>query len=341
VLVLPRVMAMSTEEVEAVKAFVRDGGAVLADALPGILSGHCRKLDGGALDEVFGVRHKDAAKPDAPAGQLAVAGNAEGLSVGTWTQGTQLPTRRVVLDGGLPLGKMGDTPALIVHRFGRGKACYLNLSMAKYLDFRANGTEGALRDRIRRILAWAGARQTIEAGAPSGTPIAKLEVFRHVVAPATIAAFVLESDTDQRGRVTFPTPGHVYDLRKGAYLGRRKSFNVTFPGHDALILAHLPYKVTGVSVSPSRATPGAALAVDIRVAATAKPALHCIRLEVIGPNGKPIEHLARNVLTRQGRGTAALPFALNDAPGRYTVHARDVTTGAAAEAVITPGEGGG
>jgi len=331
VLVLPRAMAMSPEEAEAVKAFVRDGGTVLADAVPAILSGHCRKLDRGALDEVFGVRHEEAYKPDAPAGQLVVSGSAEGLSVGTWTEGTQLPTRRVKLTGGQPLGKMGDTPALVVHRFGRGKTCYLNLSMAKYLDFRANGTEVALRERIRRILTWAGARQTIQVVAPKGDPIDKLEIFRHVVGPATIAAFVLESATDEQGRITFPTAGHVCDLRKGAYLGRGQTFQVRLPSSDALILAHLPYEVKSVSVKVEAAVAGQAVRVALNVATDGKTALHCLRLEVTNPRGETVDYLAQNVIAEEGAATTTIPFALNDTSGEYTIRARDVMTGVTGE----------
>ena len=331
VLILPRTMAMSPEEVEAVKAFVRDGGTVLTDALPAVLSGHCRKLRNGALDEVFGVRHENASKPDGPAGQLTVTGTAEGLSVDTWEQGTQLSTRRVKLAGGQALGKMGDTPALIVHRFGQGKACYLNLSMAKYLDYRAEGNEAAMRERIRRILTWAGARQTIQAVTPNGTPIDKLEIFRHVVGPTTIAGFVLDADVSREAKITFPKAGHVYDVRKGTYLGNGQTFQVSLPHRDALLLAHVPYEVKSVTIRTNAADAGEQATVSFRIEASGKTSSHCLRLEVISPKGEPIAHLAQNVLAENGTATTTIPFALNDPPGDYTISARDVTSGVTSE----------
>jgi hypothetical protein len=41
-----------------------------------------------------------------------------------------------------------------------------------------------------------------------------------------------------------------------------------------------------------------------------------------------------NVLLEQGRGSFVLPFALNDAKGKYLVRATDVTSGVTVEKTI-------
>jgi hypothetical protein len=43
---------------------------------------------------------------------------------------------------------------------------------------------------------------------------------------------------------------------------------------------------------------------------------------------------AHNVVLRNGRGTFILPFALNDATGKYVIRATDVVTGAVVEKAI-------
>jgi hypothetical protein len=40
---------------------------------------------------------------------------------------------------------------------------------------------------------------------------------------------------------------------------------------------------------------------------------------------------SKNLLVQQGRGSFTLPFALNDAPGKYVVRATDVVSGAVVE----------
>lgn len=57
-LILPAALALSDTEVAAIRKFVKSGGMVIADYLPGIMDEHCRSRGGvGALDDVFGVKH--------------------------------------------------------------------------------------------------------------------------------------------------------------------------------------------------------------------------------------------------------------------------------------------
>jgi hypothetical protein len=60
--------------------------------------------------------------------------------------------------------------------------------------------------------------------------------------------------------------------------------------------------------------------------------LHVFRVEVIGPDGKPVEPLAQNVVAQNGRTRTRIPLALNDPPGNYTVKVRDVATGVTGQA---------
>jgi hypothetical protein len=334
VVVLPMAMALAEEEADALAAFVEQGGTLLADAVPGVLSGHCRKLDAAPLDAVFGVTHEAAYAPDAPTGELKVAGSAHGLDLGEWTMGTTIVTRRLALSGGTALGAMDETPAFVVNRHGKGKACYLNFPMSKYLAFRDAGKESELRERVRALLEWAGARPTVLVTTPDGNPLDKLEVFRYVAGDAVIIGCVLDAEEGAQARIAFPTEGCLYDMRRGQALGRGTTFDIVLPARDALMLALLPYEAGGVALTTGRARAGEAAPVGITLEADARPGLHVFRLEVSGPDGNPIDALARNVLAEDGRGKTMIPFALNDTPGTYTVTARDVVTGVKAEGTV-------
>ena len=58
VLILPATLCLSDAEAREIKKFCAAGGTVIADYLPGVWDQHGKgRADGGALDEMFGVRH--------------------------------------------------------------------------------------------------------------------------------------------------------------------------------------------------------------------------------------------------------------------------------------------
>jgi hypothetical protein len=59
-----------------------------------------------------------------------------------------------------------------------------------------------------------------------------------------------------------------------------------------------------------------------------------VRCHVYAPDGSRLPIYSDNLLVQQGRGTFSLPFALNDAPGKYVIRATDVVTGAIVEKSI-------
>ena len=60
-----------------------------------------------------------------------------------------------------------------------------------------------------------------------------------------------------------------------------------------------------------------------------------VRFEVIDPSGSPARHYSGNRTVINGRATFQIPFALNDAPGKWRVRARDAISGLTAERLIT------
>jgi len=56
VLILPQAWAMDPKAAAAVRKFVEAGGTVIADTRPALYDGHCRQVERGALDDLFGVQ---------------------------------------------------------------------------------------------------------------------------------------------------------------------------------------------------------------------------------------------------------------------------------------------
>ncbi|RKY23002.1 MAG: hypothetical protein DRP79_09870, partial [Planctomycetota bacterium] len=101
ILFLPQTIALSDAEAQAIERFVANGGKVVADFRCGLMdeSGKCRKT--GALDKVFGIRSEKS--PQAEINRVTAAG-----------------ARKKIL-AGVPV---------YVHKYGKGKAIYLNRSLA-------------------------------------------------------------------------------------------------------------------------------------------------------------------------------------------------------------------
>ncbi len=55
VFVMPFSLALSPREAQAIEAFARAGGIVIADGAPGLLDEHCAWQRAGLLDGLFGV----------------------------------------------------------------------------------------------------------------------------------------------------------------------------------------------------------------------------------------------------------------------------------------------
>ena len=64
-------------------------------------------------------------------------------------------------------------------------------------------------------------------------------------------------------------------------------------------------------------------------------ARQCLRLEVLRPDGKPCRQYARNFLLGAKGQPAGFHLALNDPAGTWRLVARDLASGATAEAKFT------
>jgi hypothetical protein len=100
---------------------------------------------------------------------------------------------------------------------------------------------------------------------------------------------------------------------------------------DALILALTPapneLKIEGAA----SANPGDHVSFNL---ISTRPATTLVRCHIYAPDGSRLPVYSNNVLLRQGRGSFTLPFALNDAAGKYVIRATDVVSGATVEKSI-------
>ena len=147
--------------------------------------------------------------------------------------------------------------------------------------------------------------------------------------------------TSVDAEVRWEQEGHVYDARTGRYHGFTKRFDLTVRPGRALVLSHLPYRVTGLEVSTGQPEetawrPGESVEVTLSMVTPgeprgARPANHVIRVDVTGPAGEEAGAHGCNFDAPGGRVALRLPLALNAPDGAWTLRARDVASGVTAE----------
>jgi hypothetical protein len=129
---------------------------------------------------------------------------------------------------------------------------------------------------------------------------------------------------------------HLYDVRRGKYLGFEKTVPVSIqPGRPELY-AWLPYRVIGVALTVSgSAKPGDVLELGVRLEGDAKEwGEHVVHVELADPDGRVLEADRYNLHTRGGKGELRIPLAWNALPGDWTVTARDSISGVSVRSVL-------
>jgi hypothetical protein len=162
-LVLPATIALGDRAVQAIGAYVRAGGTVLADHATALYDDRLVRRATGGLDELFGITRRSLRHDD-----LRVR---EGRVTASYT--TALPAAELGLAGRLA-ERRGDAATFVEQRPGRGRAVYLNLPVVEYLHLRLDEGRVAaaldLRRAVRGVLQTAGAEPPCEvrgAGLPT------------------------------------------------------------------------------------------------------------------------------------------------------------------------------
>ena len=336
VLILPWVMPISKDESRAIRAFVKGGGLLIADVLPGIMDGHCRTLANGALDDIFGVR---------TSGYQSVNVSGEAICGGELCASLPLGnTLRDVLAGPsaapagaqphatITAGSMNEA-GLYIQQYGKGTAVLLNFLFSNKVDT-ATWTNQA--QMLAHLLARAQIAPNVNIAGPDpfipyyeptfyqqGDSLEYLGVLRRL----------FSGDRHEQITIELNDARHVYDVRRRAYLGFTDSITTTIDPGEAGIFALLRYRVHGVKLElPDTCAPGGVLSYTARIETDDLPAGdHVVRLEVYDSDGVLLEPYTGNFLSTEGVVNRTIKLALNDPPGNWRLRAIDVVSGTVAE----------
>jgi hypothetical protein len=235
VLILPRVVALSSEETEVIKEFVSQGHLLVADGWTGLFNSRLRESPHPALDALFGI---DRIRREVP----LASGRPSNPSLPYPVAETGLVTG----PSGRAARSLDGTPILITSKksqLGKGSpTLYLNLEVAGYAEDRLLRPEKArwLLDRIRPHFFDAEVRPKLLLRMLPESPTWPLESFIRNCGRDVILAFqinlrpsapsipweVILKRPIVRVEATLWRSFQVQDLRSGVQLGSRNSIEV-------------------------------------------------------------------------------------------------------------------
>ena len=354
VLILPQSIAMSKAECDAVRRFVQRGGTVIADCRTAVMDEHCKMLEEGQLDDLFGIKRKDLDFAPGSPGLAAVAGEeVSRLRLPAKLEQLRVaePGIRAAQGAAAWYKDARGKPAFIVKRHGKGRTIYLNAVITNYHRWRLRPPEGQdLAGLVGQILGQAGAQRqyavtTADGGHPHGVEV-------HPFVCGDLRVLALHRNYQLRVSELGPPEYHsqdalsgqlglkvdlggeyaVYDQRQGRFLGKKRVVTLDLAAHQPTVLSILPEPVKDLSIAVgSEAKRGDLITAKLELRGPTLGDYHAFRVVVLGEDGHEMTMLTQTLLAPRGKAQWQFPIALSDPPGTYTLRVRDVATGVQAE----------
>lgn len=354
VFIMPQSVAISSQEGDQIREFVRNGGVLIADYRIASMNEHGRDLGRGQLDDVFGIqRASGQSKGQKSAGvadeePIGLRGKSLSLVVGD---------EQVGVSTGKALAQSGSVPLVIVNHFGRGKAVFLNTDFSAYPYQRLQpNASTSLPEVMEGVFGLAGISPRIRVLDSTGGRLPGTEIVRFGNGDCEHVAIFRSPQFDDGGWGNNPTskaPGwageidnsflekpadatiawgssmQTYDVRGGKNLGSTAETHAVLEPWEPLVFTRVAHPIPQVQVeAPAEVQAGAPLRVVLKDA-TSLPAeaFRVIRLDLITPQDQPYQLYARNLLMRASPHTEVVPLARNDPAGKWMLRARDVMSG--------------
>jgi hypothetical protein len=321
--ILPMSVALSDEEVKAIRDFVSQGGTVIADALPGIMDKHCSFRAVRPLADVFGVQPSRSNRDD------VVAMNGEpGLK----------------LAGATPLLNEEGRPTLLEHRFGKGRAYLLNFFLDHYPEDRTEKRNAPVLEKVKRVLAAAEIHPIVRLTSASGAPVSDCDSYLFNNGTTRLLGLLPEKDGLAANKILihFDKSDALYDVRQKRYLGAGSTFAAEIEPAVPRLFALLEGRIAGIELqSPASARRGEEVTIGFRIHGEnggengrVNNLRSVAKVVVTDAAGREVQIYGGNRDVVEGAGTIRFRTALNDPAGLWRASVTEVISGERAQAEI-------
>jgi len=363
ILILPFSRAISQQEEDEIRKFVKAGGMVIADFQCGIMDESCGRLKKGRLDDVFGITRYSSithhffcdrgenVNKDFPYFRLR--------NINPLKENYKFPMHEpdIRLAGGqaaLTQALSKALPAVVVNRYGDGFGVYLNSSMKHYVEERKSNTLSRSLEVMRNVMRLNGLRKPIEVLDVQGNPVENgLECIYYSKGKAQYVGLLrglgqslsivydgretgdLESSDDKTiYTIKLTEVAHIYDVRTGCYLGYGGETQIKMNPGDAAILAFLPYPPPVISMeAPDVVRAGEWVRIIGNMEKECEIAVDSVwNMQVYQPDGTYDMVLSKNFEGENLVCKIQIPY--NASIGNWRIVLRDVATGVSKEKMI-------
>jgi len=336
VLVLPYVEALSGKEVAAIRDFVADGGAVIADYRCAIRDEHCKFRISPALDDMFGIVQPDSFEVLKRRRNTVIEATV-GARISSALFSITFSHPDLKLSGGKAYGVNDDgSPSFIVNSFGKGKTLYCNFDLYSYYNDRLNQQETKMRELFAGfLLDSSGLCMEPRVRLKNKHLASQFRLYKFIDGPALYAGlsrdYTAPNSQTETLAIPFDREGHIYEVRTKTYLGYGKSTEFTLPPGGVALFAILPSKPSIPKITgPSSSLAGTRVEFSLEAkTATAQPTT--LVVSVYAPDGQKLDYLGKALYLPGGQSFFTLPLALNAQPGTWTLIADDAVSGLKAE----------
>ena len=317
--ILPMSVALSDKEAAAIREFARQGGTVIADALPGVMDEHCTFRDARALADVFGV--------------VATKSNRDAIVAMKGEADLKLSTAKA-------MRTEEGHPMLIENRFGQGRAYLLNYFLHRYPEDKLERRQGPAMEKLKQVITAAGIQLSVRLTSLAGARVADCESYLFNFGSTRLLGLVPDKDkpASERVRIAFEQKGEqkgaLYDVRRKRYVGAGSTFETEIEPAVPRLLALVETRISGLELqAATNARLGEAVTVQFRIASS--PQLRSVAVvNVTDPSGREMRHYGGNQEIANGAGTVTFRTALNDARGVWRVAVTEALSGETAYAEI-------
>lgn len=311
ILILPMSYAISDQEVGQIESFVKAGGIVIADALPGVMDNHTKFRSKRAFADVFGISGKKYTRKEitTPKGES-----------------------KLKIEKATVLNKDEKKPELLYNTYGDGSAYLLNYFLDGYPQEKANQKNEKSLSKIRSIFEKENRYSSIKITKPNGEPENGVEkyVFSRTNETTRLLGLLPGREGDDRDIILhIDKATHLYDIRNKTYIGEGTEFKMQVKNSVPVLLGLLPDKIEGFTVQmPTSIQLGEKVTLTIDLQGKGFSNFTSVAtIAVYDPKGERVNYYSKNCNLKNGSGKYSFTTALNDISGNWKIRVTEVISG--------------